>query len=71
MPVCQFNTELVGDLTRESLLDVMEGEKARRSRAWVDACTGCWAECEVIPSAIYSGDLFVDGVKSLWRDKRQ
>ena len=67
IPVCQFNTEVVGDLTRESLRDVMDGEKARRSRAWVDACKGCWAECEVVPSAIYSGDLFVEGFKSLLR----
>ena len=71
MPVCQFNTEIVGDLTRESLSDVMQGAEARRSRAWVDACAGCWAECEVIPSAIYSGDLFVEGVKSLWPEKRR
>jgi len=21
----------------------------------VDACPGCWAECEVIPNALYSG----------------
>lgn len=22
-----------------------------------NACPGCWAECEVMPSAIYTGDL--------------
>jgi|694.fasta_scaffold17398_8 hypothetical protein len=26
-------------------------------RQWVDRRAGCWAECEIIPSAIYSLDL--------------
>jgi MoaA/NifB/PqqE/SkfB family radical SAM enzyme len=57
VPVCQFNTETVGDLEADSFEGVWHGEPARRSRAWVDACPGCWAECEVLPSAIYTGDL--------------
>jgi MoaA/NifB/PqqE/SkfB family radical SAM enzyme len=57
VPVCQFNTETVGDLTRDSFESVWRGKRATEARAWVDACPGCWAECEVMPSAIYSGDL--------------
>jgi MoaA/NifB/PqqE/SkfB family radical SAM enzyme len=57
MPVCQFNTETVGDLTRDSFAAVWRGQRATEARAWVDACPGCWAECEVMPSAIYSGDI--------------
>ena len=57
VPVCQFNTEVVGDLREASLDSVWRGEVAAAARAWVDACSGCWAECEVIPSAIYTGDL--------------
>lgn len=30
---------------------------AAAQREWVDACGGCWAECEVMPSALYSGDI--------------
>ena len=60
VPVCQFNTETVGNLLHQSLDEVWHAEETRKSRAWVDACPGCWAECEVMPSAIYSGDL-------LWR----
>jgi MoaA/NifB/PqqE/SkfB family radical SAM enzyme len=59
VPVCQFNTEKVGNLLTQSLAEVWHGEPARSSRAWVDACPGCWAECEVMPSALYSGDLFL------------
>ena len=57
VPVCQFNTEVVGNLTEQSLDEVWEGAHATRARAWVDRCEGCWAECEVIPNALYSGDL--------------
>jgi MoaA/NifB/PqqE/SkfB family radical SAM enzyme len=58
VPVCQFNTEVVGDLATQTLDEVWYGAQARSSRAWVDACPGCWAECEVMPSALYTGDLF-------------
>jgi MoaA/NifB/PqqE/SkfB family radical SAM enzyme len=57
VPVCQFNTEIVGDLTKESLEEVWDSAAARKQRAWVDACPGCWAECEVMPSAIYTADV--------------
>jgi MoaA/NifB/PqqE/SkfB family radical SAM enzyme len=57
VPVCQFNTERVGNLLTHSFAEVWHGADAATSRAWVDACAGCWAECEVLPSAIYTGDL--------------
>lgn len=57
VPVCQFNTEIMGDLRRQPFQEIWRGEKARAARAWVDACAGCWAECEVVPNAIYSGDI--------------
>ena len=60
VPVCQFNTEKVGNLLHQSLQEIWHGTEAGSSRQWVDACSGCWAECEVIPSAIYSGDLFAN-----------
>jgi MoaA/NifB/PqqE/SkfB family radical SAM enzyme len=59
VPVCQFNTEDVGNLLHQSLEEVWHGRPAQDSRRWVDGCPGCWAECEVIPSAVYSGDMFV------------
>jgi MoaA/NifB/PqqE/SkfB family radical SAM enzyme len=60
VPVCQFNTEKIGNLLTQSYEEVWHGATARQSRAWVDACVGCWAECEVMPNAIYSGDLFLN-----------
>jgi MoaA/NifB/PqqE/SkfB family radical SAM enzyme len=57
VPVCQFNSKRVGSLREQSFDEVWFGSPARDARAWVRACPGCWAECEVLPSAVYSGDL--------------
>jgi MoaA/NifB/PqqE/SkfB family radical SAM enzyme len=57
VPVCQFNTETVGSAADQPFDAVWHGDAARSARAWVDACGGCWAECEAMPSAIYTGDL--------------
>jgi MoaA/NifB/PqqE/SkfB family radical SAM enzyme len=57
LPVCQFNTEAIGNLLHDSFDEVWYGPRCDETRAWVDRCPGCWAECEVIPSALYSGDI--------------
>jgi MoaA/NifB/PqqE/SkfB family radical SAM enzyme len=58
VPTCQFNTHRVGNLASHSFDEVWNGPSIARQRRWVKACPGCWAECEVLPNAIYSGDLF-------------
>jgi MoaA/NifB/PqqE/SkfB family radical SAM enzyme len=57
VPVCQFNTEKVGNLLHQSFEEVWHGAPASASRDWVDGCPGCWAECEVMPNALFTGDL--------------
>lgn len=57
VPVCQFNTRKVGSLRRQDFAAIWNGERADAERAWVRGCPGCWAECEVLPSAVYTGDL--------------
>lgn len=57
IPTCQFNSRIVGDLRLESLDEIWFGQKIEQQRNWVHACPGCWAECEVLPNAVYSGDL--------------
>jgi MoaA/NifB/PqqE/SkfB family radical SAM enzyme len=66
VPVCQFNGEVVGDLRTQPFFAVWHAEPAGAARAWVDACPGCWAECEVLPSAIYSGDLLRQSARRTW-----
>lgn len=58
VPTCQFNAKVVGNLRKQSFEEVWASELATRQHAWVRACPGCWAECEILPSATYSGDLF-------------
>lgn len=57
VPVCQFNTESLGNLLEEGFDALWHKATASAARRWVDACSGCWAECEVVPNAVYSGDL--------------
>jgi hypothetical protein len=69
--VCQFNTEPVGNLLQQSFDDVWHSAATRGARAWVDACKGCWAECEVMPNAVYSGDLLLHALAEAMRSVRQ
>ena len=57
VPTCQFNTRTAGSLREQTFAELWESETLRAQRKWVQACPGCWAECEVLPSAIYTGDL--------------
>lgn len=59
--VCINNSNTAGSLRKSSFEEVWFGKTAEKWRKWVDACPGCWAGCEVIPSAVYTGDI----VKSL------
>lgn len=57
IPTCQFNGTAVGNLHEAPFQDIWYSELARQQREWVLRCPGCWAECEVLPSAVYSGDI--------------
>lgn len=57
IPVCQFNTKVVGNLREQSFDALWHSDEAEKQRDWVRQCPGCWAECEILPNAIYSGDL--------------
>lgn len=57
VPTCQFNTKTIGNLRDTPFREVWKSLKADQQRDWVRACPGCWAECEVLPNAIYTLDL--------------
>lgn len=57
VPTCQFNSKIVGNLRETSFSEVWQSESVQSQREWVGKCPGCWAECEVLPSALYSLDL--------------
>lgn len=57
VPTCQFNSRMIGNLRQQTFADVWTSVQADAQRSWVRRCAGCWAECEILPSAIYTGDL--------------
>jgi MoaA/NifB/PqqE/SkfB family radical SAM enzyme len=57
VPTCQFNSRTIGNLRQERFEDVWRSMRANEQRDWVRQCPGCWAECEVVPNAIYTLDL--------------
>jgi Fe-coproporphyrin III synthase len=62
IPVCQFNARRVGNIRRQTFKEVWFGEEIDSEREWVRKCPGCWAECEVLPNAVYTGDLVLNAV---------
>lgn len=71
VPTCQFNSKVVGNLRNQSFAEVWNSAKATEQRQWVNRCPGCWAECEVLPSAIYTADLLKETLLPSRRKARQ
>ncbi|HSN83351.1 MAG TPA: SPASM domain-containing protein [Polyangiales bacterium] len=57
VPTCQFNSKIVGNLRHQPFEELWRSGTTEKQRRWVRQCPGCWAECEVLPNAIYSGQL--------------
>lgn len=58
VPVCQFNSSIVGNFRKDSFAKIWNNSETEKYRNWVRNCPGCWAECEVLPNAFYTGDIF-------------
>jgi hypothetical protein len=63
VPTCQMNSTRVGSLLEQEFRQLWHSGKTREMRDWVRKCPGCWAECEVLPSALYTGDLLRELVR--------
>ncbi|MGD8445738.1 MAG: radical SAM/SPASM domain-containing protein [Desulfobacterales bacterium] len=57
MPTCQFNSTSIGNLLHQNFSSAWFGHAIAKQRKWVNSCTGCWAECEILPNALYTGDI--------------
>ena len=57
IPTCQFNSKVVGNLLKTDFDACWNSAATLKSREWVEKCPGCWAECEVLPSALLGGDI--------------
>jgi len=63
--VCLYNSKIVGNLVHQNLEDVWDSRDIHNMRKWVDACPGCWVECEAIPSAVFSPESLVSFLTSI------
>lgn len=70
VPVCQFNTRTVGNFRKQSFEEIWWGDAIKPERDWVHGCPGCWAECEVLPNAMYTGDI-LKAIKPPRRKRRR
>ncbi|MBN1501600.1 MAG: radical SAM protein [Spirochaetes bacterium] len=57
VPVCQFNSAAAGNLRTQTFSEIWNSRKTEHLREWIRTCPGCWAECEILPNAVYSGDI--------------
>jgi MoaA/NifB/PqqE/SkfB family radical SAM enzyme len=75
VPICQFNSRTLGNLRERSFDEIWRSEQAARHRRWVQRCPGCWAECEVLPNAVYTLDVlrsaFSDTSRHTVQDRRE
>jgi MoaA/NifB/PqqE/SkfB family radical SAM enzyme len=58
VPVCMYNSTVVGNLRKERFRHVWFSKRLDRHRKWVAECEGCWAGCESNVNAIYTGDIW-------------
>ncbi len=58
VPVCMYNSTVVGNLRKEKFRHIWFSKRLDRHRKWVAECEGCWAGCESNVNAIYSGDIW-------------
>jgi MoaA/NifB/PqqE/SkfB family radical SAM enzyme len=57
IPICFNDSRIAGNVRRTGFREVWFGRQMAGGRAIVRQCPGCWSGCEIIPSAIYSGDI--------------
>ena len=58
IPVCMYNSTIIGNLRKDKFKDIWFGENIKKYRQWTKQCKGCWAGCETNISAVYSGDIW-------------
>ncbi len=57
IPICLIHNTIVGNAIRDDFRTLWHSPEIGRHRKTVKDCEGCWAGCESIPSAIYTGDI--------------
>ncbi len=58
IPVCLYNSFIIGNLKNNNFNKIWNNEKAKKQREWIKKCPGCWQSCESAVNAIYTGDIW-------------
>ena len=54
---CIVHNNPITNLRQKGFFDIWFTEELNRSREKVKACSGCWFGCEVVPNAVYTGNI--------------
>lgn len=54
---CNFKPGAVGNLNSSTFSEIWLSKKTVEKRLEVKRCEGCWNPCNIIPSAVYSGNV--------------
>lgn len=54
---CIGRNVIVGNALTDDVGELWRSDRMRKYREAVKSCPGCWIACEVIPNAIYTGDM--------------
>jgi len=54
---CTLMSEPAGNVRHQTFSDIWYSARASEIRDQVKLCKGCWVECDILPSAIFSGDI--------------
>lgn len=59
VPICLYNSTIVGNLLKEQDFKRFwfSNKNIEKYRKIISQCSGCWAECEIVPNGIYTGDI--------------
>lgn len=55
----------MGNIRHQSFEEIWLGSAAQEARRQVSACSGCWVECDVIPSFAYQPSFYLWAAKEL------
>ncbi|HPG31193.1 MAG TPA: radical SAM protein [bacterium] len=54
---CNYITHPAGNVLKNDFAEIWNSDASKKTRSLVKTCNKCWLGCEVIPNAIYSGDI--------------
>lgn len=59
VPICLYDSTIVGNLLKQEEFKRFwfADKKVKQYRKTIKRCSGCWAECEIVPNGVYTFDI--------------